>query len=145
MAQLQSSSQKILAANQLVLVEFQIPIGNYNLKTALSNLSCPKKCKIIGEIIKDYLLCATLTSSTPAPMIYMKQFWYTVKQVADVKETIMFNMDQQVVDLTLDMFCTMLQLPQVTTEKPFVPPVKLITIQDIFKILGCKGPIPRST
>ncbi|GJU71199.1 hypothetical protein Tco_1262604 [Tanacetum coccineum] len=75
----------------------------------------------------------------------MKQFWYTVKQVADVKETIMFNMDQQVVDLTLDMFCTMLQLPQVTTEKPFVPPVKLITIQDIFKIVGCEGPIPRST
>ncbi|GJW66437.1 hypothetical protein Tco_0120861 [Tanacetum coccineum] len=77
MSQSQSSAQ-LLIIEQLVPMEFQIPIGKLNSKDVLPTLTCPKPCKIIGEILKDHSLRSALTLSAPAPIIYMQQL-YTQK------------------------------------------------------------------
>ncbi|GKB26150.1 hypothetical protein Tco_0865551 [Tanacetum coccineum] len=65
--------------------------------------------------------------------------------VDDEKYAIRFKIDQQEVDLTLDTFRTILQLPQVTTEKPFAQPAEFITIEKFLKIVGYEGGVTYAT
>ncbi|GJV70400.1 retrovirus-related pol polyprotein from transposon TNT 1-94 [Tanacetum coccineum] len=80
----QSSSQ-LLTADQLVPLEFQIPVGKCNSKADLNKIPCLQSCKIIGEILKRHSLKGALTLSALAPIIYMQQFWHSVKVVKDSK------------------------------------------------------------
>ncbi|GJZ72477.1 hypothetical protein Tco_0636328 [Tanacetum coccineum] len=103
-------------------------------EAALPNLPCPKICKIIGEILKDHSLHGDLTLSAPTSIIYMQQFWYTVRMAEDEKVVMRFKIYQQEVDLTLDTFRIVLQLPQETTQKPFMQPAAFLTIEQFLKI-----------
>ncbi|GJT78587.1 hypothetical protein Tco_1045312 [Tanacetum coccineum] len=58
-------------------------------------------------------IATALTTSATVPIVYMQQFWQTLK--FDESKTIMrFKIDQHEVDFCLDTFRTVLQLPQAT-------------------------------
>ncbi|GKC97816.1 hypothetical protein Tco_1168091 [Tanacetum coccineum] len=69
-------------------------------------------------------------------------FHRLVRMVQDEKDVIRFRIDQKQVDLSLNPFCTILQLPQATTQKPFVRPTDFMTIEKFLKIVENEGGVP---
>ncbi|GJU00417.1 hypothetical protein Tco_1110755 [Tanacetum coccineum] len=114
-------AQMIWMRTQLLDYGFRfdkIPIGipdyhcKCNSRAILLNLPCPKPCKII------------------------------VRMVQDEKDVIRFRIDQKQVDLFLNPFCTILQLPQAPTQKPFIRPTDFMTIEKFLKIVENEGGVP---
>ncbi|GKC28773.1 hypothetical protein Tco_1036067 [Tanacetum coccineum] len=70
-----------------------------------------------------------------APIIYMRKFWYTIRQVEEEKETIRFMIDQQEVHFTLDMFHKVPNFPEATAANPFMRPADFTTIKKFLKII----------
>ncbi|GKD31778.1 hypothetical protein Tco_1242556 [Tanacetum coccineum] len=103
----------LLTAEELVPEAFRSPVGKSNSRAELNKISVPKTCDIIAEILKHHPIAPALTTSATVPIVYMQQFWQTVK--FDESKTIMrFKIDQHEVDFSLDTFRTVLQLPQAT-------------------------------
>ncbi|GJY76688.1 hypothetical protein Tco_0481804 [Tanacetum coccineum] len=75
-------------------------------------------------------------SATDAPVIHMQQFWYTIRQVEEYKETIRFMIDQREVHFTLDMFRKLLNFPEATIANPFMLPSDFTTIKKFMKMIG---------
>ncbi|GJZ92386.1 hypothetical protein Tco_0664451, partial [Tanacetum coccineum] len=71
---------QILTVDQLIHVESQIPIGKCNSKADLNKPPCSSSCKIVGKNFKRHSLEGPLTLFAPAPIVYMQQFWHTIKK-----------------------------------------------------------------
>ncbi|GJT15319.1 hypothetical protein Tco_0874025 [Tanacetum coccineum] len=65
--------QQIIPADQLVTSKYQ-SIGRCNNYVVLSNIPCPKECKIVGQLLVDHALSYALTATTDVPAVYLQQF-----------------------------------------------------------------------
>ncbi|GJV94069.1 hypothetical protein Tco_1541882 [Tanacetum coccineum] len=54
-----------------------------------------------------------LTATTNVPAVYLQQFWKTISEVPNTKDTIKFKLDSQEITYTIDMFLDTLQLLKV--------------------------------
>ncbi|GJZ34625.1 hypothetical protein Tco_0580442 [Tanacetum coccineum] len=76
----------------------------------------------------------------------MQQFWKTVKQVPNAKDTIRFMVDKTDIIYTLDMFRSALKLPTKTNQNLFIPSTDFSYIKEFLKIIGYEDkypPIPK--
>ncbi|GJS78288.1 retrovirus-related pol polyprotein from transposon TNT 1-94 [Tanacetum coccineum] len=91
--------------DQLVTTKYQ-GIGRCNNYAVLSNIMCPKECKIVGQLLVDHDLSYNLT------------------------------VDRLEITYTVDMFCVTLKLSVETPNYPFIAPATLKFIQPFLKIVG---------
>ncbi|GJU79671.1 hypothetical protein Tco_1282036 [Tanacetum coccineum] len=126
--------QQIIPVDQLVTIKYQA-VGRCNNYAVLTNIMCPKECKIVGQLLVDHPLSYVLTATADVPA----QFWKSVKLVVNTNETIRFMMDRKEITYTIDMFCATLKLPVETPNHPFIAPVTLKFIQPFLKIVGYQG------
>nr|GEX82922.1 hypothetical protein [Tanacetum cinerariifolium] len=105
----------------------------------LSNILCPKECRIVGQLQIDHALSYALSTTTDVLVVYLQQFWKTVKQVLNEHETIRFMFDNETITYTSDMFRATLKLPVKTPKQPFIPPATLEYIQPFLNIIGYQG------
>ncbi|GKB06890.1 hypothetical protein Tco_0835123 [Tanacetum coccineum] len=127
----------LLTAEELVPEAFRRPVGKSNSRAELNKIPFPKTCEIIAEILKHHPIAPALTTSATVPMVYIQQFWQTVK--FDESKTIMrFKIDQHEVDFFLDTFRTLLQLRQATDNenKSFVDVPEFSGIVAFLKDIG---------
>ncbi|GKE91535.1 hypothetical protein Tco_1572630, partial [Tanacetum coccineum] len=120
-----------------LLQPFRRPVRKSNSRAELNKISAPKTCEIIAEILKHHPIAPALTTSATVPMVYIQQFWQTVK--FDESKTIMrFKIDQHEVDFFLDTFRTLLQLRQATDNenKSFVDVPEFSGIVAFLKDIG---------
>ncbi|GJS63760.1 hypothetical protein Tco_0678324 [Tanacetum coccineum] len=113
----------------------ELDVGRCNNYAVLPNISCLKECRIVGQLLVDH----ALTTTADVLVVYLQQFWKTVKQVPNVNETICFMVDKEEITDTMDMFCSTLKIPVETPEQPFIPPATLKFIQPFLKIVGYQG------
>ncbi|GKA45621.1 retrovirus-related pol polyprotein from transposon TNT 1-94 [Tanacetum coccineum] len=102
-------AQQIILAAQLV-PKFQ-GIRRCNNYVMLQSISCSPECKIVGQILLDHPLSYALTATADVSVVYLQQFWKTVRKVPDTKDTIRFMLDTQEITYTMDMFRDTLKLP----------------------------------
>ncbi|GJR70665.1 hypothetical protein Tco_0016730 [Tanacetum coccineum] len=119
----------------LVASKFQ-EVGRCNNYATLLNIPCPRKCKIVGQLLVDYALGYALTATADVPDVYLQQFWKTVKQVPNANEIIRFMVDKEEITYTMDIFCATLKLPVETPEQPFIVAATLKFIQTFLNIVG---------
>nr|GEW70222.1 hypothetical protein [Tanacetum cinerariifolium] len=124
----------LLTPSQLVPKAYQVKVGKCNSKADLNKHPCSKSCKIVEEILKSHPLLGDLNLIVDAPIIYMRQFWYTVRKVEKEKETSRFQIDQQEVHFTLDMFRKLPNFSKETAANPFMRPADFTTIKKFLKI-----------
>ncbi|GJX61648.1 retrovirus-related pol polyprotein from transposon TNT 1-94 [Tanacetum coccineum] len=124
-----------LQANQLVTSKYQ-SVGRCNNYAVLSNIPFPNESKIVGKLLVDHALSYALTAITDVPVVYLQQFWKTVKQVSNANDTICFTVDKETITYTVDMSHSTLKLLVETPEQPFIPPASLKFIQPFLKIFG---------
>nr|GEV01302.1 hypothetical protein [Tanacetum cinerariifolium] len=127
------AQQQIIPADQLVTTKYQ-GIGRCNNYVVLQNIPCPNECKIVGQLFVDHSLSYALTATADIPVVYLQQFWKTVRLVVNANETIRFTMDKKEITYTLHTFRSTLKLPVKTPENPFIAPVTLKFIQPFLKI-----------
>nr|GEV05027.1 hypothetical protein [Tanacetum cinerariifolium] len=84
-----------------------------------------------------------LTATVDVSAVYIQQFWKTVKQVPNAKETIRFIVYKQEITYIMDMFRVTLKLLLETPEQPFIPPADFDYIQPFLMILSYQGPIDK--
>nr|GEV44970.1 integrase, catalytic region, zinc finger, CCHC-type, peptidase aspartic, catalytic [Tanacetum cinerariifolium] len=94
-----------------------------NKKIDLKHVQCPSESKILTNIIKNHPLRFGITASSSVPLIYMAQFWHTLKEDGS-KYRLKFMLDRKELSLTLDDFRTIFHLPQApdNNHDHFVPP-----------------------
>ncbi|GJT44096.1 retrovirus-related pol polyprotein from transposon TNT 1-94 [Tanacetum coccineum] len=109
-----------------------LPIGRWSNKAVLPNIPCPKECRIVGQLLVDHALNYALTAIADVPVVYIQQFWKTVRQVSNANETIHFMVDKEDITYTMDMFRASLKLPVESPKQPFIPPAR-----------GYQGPIKK--
>ncbi|GKC28649.1 hypothetical protein Tco_1035943 [Tanacetum coccineum] len=102
-------AQQIILAAQLV-PKFQ-GIRRCNNYVVLQSISCSPECKIVGQILLDHPLSYALTATADVSVVYLQQFWKTVRKEPDTKDTIRFMLDTQEITYTMDMFRDTLKLP----------------------------------
>ncbi|GJW77358.1 retrovirus-related pol polyprotein from transposon TNT 1-94 [Tanacetum coccineum] len=73
----QQQQQQIIPVDQLVSTRYQ-SIERCNNSAVLQNISCPMKCKIVGQILIDHALSYALTATADVPAVYIQQFWKTL-------------------------------------------------------------------
>nr|GEV10338.1 hypothetical protein [Tanacetum cinerariifolium] len=77
----------------------------------LEHVQCPPESKILTNIIKNHPLRFIIVASSSVPLIYMAQFWHTLKEDGS-EYRLMFMLDKKEFSLTLDNFRTIFHLPQ---------------------------------
>ncbi|GKB98392.1 hypothetical protein Tco_0984529, partial [Tanacetum coccineum] len=83
----------LLTAEELVPEAFRRHVGKSNSRADLDKIPVPKTCEIIAKILKHHPIATALTTSATVPIVYMQQFWQTLK--FDESKTIMrFKIDQ---------------------------------------------------
>ncbi|GJV50038.1 hypothetical protein Tco_1440250 [Tanacetum coccineum] len=70
----------------------------------LPNIPCPKECEIVGQLLVDHALSYALTATVDVLVVYIQQFWKSVKQVPNHIETYGFMVDKQEITYTVDIF-----------------------------------------
>ncbi|GKE60448.1 hypothetical protein Tco_1510815 [Tanacetum coccineum] len=68
------------------------------------NIPCSPDCKIVGQILVDHALSYALTATADVSVVYLQQFWKTVKQVPNANRSIHFMIDRNEITYTVDMF-----------------------------------------
>ncbi|GKE60416.1 hypothetical protein Tco_1510783, partial [Tanacetum coccineum] len=111
-------------------------VGRCNNYAVLSNILCPKESKIVGKLLVDHALSYALTAIVDVPVVYLQQFWKTVKQVLNANDTICFTVDKETITYTVNMFHSTLKRLVETPEQPFIPHTSLKFIQQFLKIFG---------
>ncbi|GKG07246.1 hypothetical protein Tco_0330215, partial [Tanacetum coccineum] len=91
----QQQQQQIIPANQLVS-NIQ-SIGRCNNYVVLQNIPCSVECKIVGQILIDHALGYALKMTADVPVVYIQQFWKTIKQVSNANDTIRFTTDRETI------------------------------------------------
>nr|GEY28200.1 hypothetical protein [Tanacetum cinerariifolium] len=129
-------AQHMIPAAQLV-PKYQ-PIERRNNYVVLQSIPCSPECNIFGKILLDHPLSYVLTATTDVHAMYLQQFWRTVSNVPDTKDTIKFLLTEQFV-YTVDMFRDTLNLLVDTPEKPFVTPANIQTIEEFMNRVGYQG------
>ncbi|GJZ59796.1 hypothetical protein Tco_0615612 [Tanacetum coccineum] len=100
-------------------------IGRCNNYAVLQSIPCSPECKIVGKILPDHPLSYDLTATVDVPVVYIQQFWRTVRKVP------------------VDMFRDILHLPLETPENPFVSPVNIETIEAFMNKVGYQGVVDK--
>ncbi|GKB28029.1 hypothetical protein Tco_0867430 [Tanacetum coccineum] len=134
-------AQQIIPAAQLV-PKFQ-SIGRCNNYVMLQSIPCSLECKIMGQILLDHPLSYALTSSADIPVVYLQQFWKTVGNVPDTKDTIKFKLDAQEITYTVDTFRDTLKLPMETPDNLFIPPVNIKVIESFMQKVSYQGVVDK--
>ncbi|GKB45462.1 hypothetical protein Tco_0896215 [Tanacetum coccineum] len=123
-------SQGIFA--ELAWMERRCLVGRWSNKALLPNIPCLKECRIVGQLLVDHALNYALTAIVDVPVVYIQQFWKTVRQVSNANETIHFMVDKEDITYIMDMFRASLKLPVESPKQPFIPPAR-----------GYQGPIKK--
>ncbi|GJZ35040.1 hypothetical protein Tco_0580857 [Tanacetum coccineum] len=109
----QQQPQQILLRDVLVPPNKQYDLEEANRKIDLTNPSCPPSSKILGNILRQHLLCFTLIASASVPWICIQQVWHTIK-LDDSKDKFKFFIDTKEFTFSVDNFQNVFQLPQAT-------------------------------
>ncbi|GJZ72734.1 putative ribonuclease H-like domain-containing protein [Tanacetum coccineum] len=59
------------------------------------SILCSPECKIVGKILLDHPLSYALTATADVPVVYLQQFWRTVRKVPGPEDTIKFMLNTQ--------------------------------------------------
>ncbi|GKB42937.1 hypothetical protein Tco_0887879 [Tanacetum coccineum] len=113
------------------------------MSTAEADIPCSPKCKIMGQILLDHPLCYSLTATVDVPTVYLQQFWKTVSNVPNTKDTIRFKLYTQDIMYTVDMFCDALKLLVETPDNPFVALVTIEIIESFMNKVGYQGVVDK--
>ncbi|GJT91662.1 hypothetical protein Tco_1080507 [Tanacetum coccineum] len=105
--------QQITPTDQLVYSRKFHEVVRCNNYAALPNIPCPKECKIVGQLLVDHSLSNALTATADVLVVYLQQFWKTIKQFPN--------------------------LPVETPKQPFIPSTTLKFIKPFLKIVGYQG------
>ncbi|GKB20917.1 hypothetical protein Tco_0854840 [Tanacetum coccineum] len=134
-------AQQIIPAAQLV-PKFQ-RITRCNNYDVLQSIPCSLECKINGQIFLDHPLSYALTATADIPAVYLLQFWKKVRKVPDIEDTIIFKVDSQEINYTVNMFRNTLQLSVETLDNPFVSPINIEIIESFMHTVGCQGVVDK--
>ncbi|GKD40391.1 hypothetical protein Tco_1260598, partial [Tanacetum coccineum] len=93
----------------------------------------------MGHFLVDHALSYALTTTADVLVVYLQQFWKTVRLVVNANETIRFTVDENEITYTVDMFRSTLKLPVETPENPFIAPATMKLIQPFLKIVRYQG------
>ncbi|GKA18524.1 hypothetical protein Tco_0698439 [Tanacetum coccineum] len=137
-----AKQQQIILADHLVTTKYQ-SIRRCNNYVVLRNILCSMECKIVGQILVDHALSYALTTTADVPVVYLQQFWKTVRKVINANDTIRFKVDRLEITYTVDTFYDTLKLPVETPKNPFIEPADLKFIQPFMKIIGYQGDVDK--
>ncbi|GJS93128.1 hypothetical protein Tco_0800096, partial [Tanacetum coccineum] len=98
---------------------------------------------IVGQILLDHPLSYAITMTVDVPAVYLQQFWKTVSEVPDTKDTIKFKLDTQEIIYVVDMFCDTFHLPMETPDNTFIAPVDIEIIQSFMQRVGYQGVVDK--
>ncbi|GJR88845.1 retrovirus-related pol polyprotein from transposon TNT 1-94 [Tanacetum coccineum] len=94
-------AQQVIPAAQLV-PRFHT-IRRCNNYAVLQSILCSPECKIVGQILLDHPLSYALTATVDVLVVYLQQFWRTVRKVPGPEDMIKFMLNTQEFIYTVDM------------------------------------------
>ncbi|GKC00017.1 putative reverse transcriptase domain-containing protein [Tanacetum coccineum] len=134
-------AQQIFPATQFV-PKFQ-GIERCNNYVVLRSIPCSLECRIVGQILLDHPLNYAITTTADVPAVYLQQFWKTVSEVPDTKDTIKFKLDTQEFIYAVDMFYDTLHIPMEIPDNTFIALVDIEIIQSFMQRVGYQGVVDK--
>ncbi|GJZ04349.1 hypothetical protein Tco_0537624 [Tanacetum coccineum] len=134
-------AQQTITAEQLI--QRVKPIGRCNNYTALLNIPCSQESKIVGQILNIHSLRYALQATADVLAVYLQQFWKTIALVPDIDDTICFQLDNEDIMYTVDMFRAALHLPVETPEHLFIALEDMDTIETFTNHVGYQGVVDK--
>ncbi|GKD45925.1 hypothetical protein Tco_1270570, partial [Tanacetum coccineum] len=77
-----------------------------------------------------------ITATADVLVVYLQQFWKTVKQVPNANKSICFIIDRNEITYNVDMFRATVKLPMETPDNPFIALATIKYIQPFMQIVG---------